>query len=78
MRKLGQGNSRSLAVLCKVSCTGSGMRLSWLANPVPTNTSPIAAPRAAKPPAVPTLMIRSGRSAYFGSFKLDLTLVKRA
>lgn len=40
--------------------TGIGIRLSWLTVVVPRNTSPMAAPCDWKPPAVPTLMIKSG------------------
>ena len=46
--------------LYRVCSTGMGILLSWFTVVVPTNTSPMAAPWALKPPAVPTLTSRSG------------------
>lgn len=56
--------------LNRVCSTGMGILLSWFTVVVPTNTSPMAAPWALKPPAVPTLMIKSGLYCWHAKYVL--------
>lgn len=51
--------------------TGIWIRLSWLMTEAPTKTSPMAAPRAAKPPAVPMLSTRSGWKLWIARYAVS-------
>jgi hypothetical protein len=55
-----------------LSKPGNGMRRSWFWMAVDTKTSPISAPRALKPPAVPALITRSGLKAWMARYAVSV------